>query len=185
VPLVLLAEVLADVPAFMVTDALSFGAVNITEAGLAFALLRRVGLDPGFSRIEDGVKCMPAAPLAAAIGGATVSNVFRGAKSTFVEFLLIGWSGHAPGLMIPVPVILCLWMPSALPRTGPRGRRSGRSVSRSRSPVRSCSGCRSVPAERATACRFTLSRCCRSCCISGRASAPVMPRWWSPVSRRR
>jgi hypothetical protein len=62
--------VAVDLPAFSLPEALLFGLVNVAEAWIGFALLRRCGFDAGFGTLRDFNRFLLAAPLAAALCGA-------------------------------------------------------------------------------------------------------------------
>ena len=124
IPLVIVAEVLADFPTFTVGEALLFGLINVAEASIAFVLLRRMGFDRSFKAIEDLLKFTLAAPVAAAsvaaLGGAATYSLFRGGATGFFDFLFIWWFGDALGLAILTPMFLRLWLPALHVRVTPR-----------------------------------------------------------------
>ena len=108
--LVLLAEAVADVPAFSLTEALLFGSINVTESLVAFALLRRSGFDRRFGTLGDLRKFMLAGPvvaslLAALLGGAVYSH-FRGNDTPYLEFVRVWWFGDGLGLLVFTPLLL-------------------------------------------------------------------------------
>ena len=107
---VIAAEVLADVPAFSVTEALLFGLINFTEASAAFLLLRRLRFDPAFSSLADVWKFFLAGPIlaagCAALLGAAVYGAFRGGETSYGEFARIWWFGDGLGLLILGPLLL-------------------------------------------------------------------------------
>ncbi|HVK55158.1 MAG TPA: diguanylate cyclase [Burkholderiales bacterium] len=107
------AEVIADLPAFTLTEALLFGVTNVLEATIAFVLLTRWRFHPRLDTLRDVPKFILAGPviaaLVAACFGATIYSLFRGSETNYVEFLLIWWVGDALGLMIFTPVLLSFW----------------------------------------------------------------------------
>jgi diguanylate cyclase (GGDEF)-like protein len=112
-PLVLLtmgAEVLADLPAFTLIEALLFGVTNVIEALLAFVLLQRARFNPRFASLADVPKFVLAGPLAAALVacalGAAIYTQFRGSQVGYLQFARIWWFGDATGLLVFTPLIL-------------------------------------------------------------------------------
>lgn len=108
--LVLLAEALADVPTFSLTEALLFGAINVTESTVAYALLRRSGFDPRFGTLADLRRFLLAGPITAALlaalaGGAVYSH-FRGNETPYLEFVRVWWFGDGLGLLVFTPLLL-------------------------------------------------------------------------------
>ncbi|HEV3010654.1 MAG TPA: MASE1 domain-containing protein, partial [Burkholderiales bacterium] len=106
---VLAAEVAADVPRFSVMEALLFGIINFAEAAGAFVLLRRVRFHSAFTAVADVWKFVLAAIAAsgcAAFLGAAVYSAFRGAETTYFEFMRIWWFGDAVGLIVVTPLLL-------------------------------------------------------------------------------
>lgn len=116
-------EVIADLPAFSVTEALLFGVLNFGEATAAFLLLKRLGFDPRFGAVADLWKFLLAAPFAAAVPaallGAGVYAVFRGAETSYFEFARLYWFGDALGLMVLTPLLLSFPPFGAHPGDGP------------------------------------------------------------------
>jgi len=108
--LVLLAEVLADTPLFSLKEALLFGAINIGESLVAFALLRRAGFDPRFGTLDDLHKFLLAGPVVAAllsaIAGGAVYSHFRGYETSYLEFARVWWFGDGLGLLVFTPLFL-------------------------------------------------------------------------------
>ena len=105
----LAAEVAAGVPRFSPVEALLFGMINFAEAAGAFLLLRRLRFDAGFEVVADLWKFVVAAIAAsgcAAFFGAAVYSAFRGAETTYLEFLRIWWFGDAVGLIVVTPLLL-------------------------------------------------------------------------------
>ena len=106
---VLAAEVAAGVPRFSLAEALLFGMINFAEAAGAFLLLRRLRFDPRFIAVSDVWKFVLAAIAAsgsAALLGAAVYSAFRGAHTTYFEFMRIWWFGDAVGLIVVTPLLL-------------------------------------------------------------------------------
>ena len=106
---VLAAEVAADVPRFSLVEALLFGIINFAEAAGAFLLLRRVRFDAGFTAVSDVWRFVVVAIAAsgcAALLGAAVYSAFRGAETTYFEFMRIWWFGDAVGLIVVAPLLL-------------------------------------------------------------------------------
>ena len=112
-PLALLtlgAEVLADIPTFTLGEALLFGTTNVTEVGLAFALLKRSKFDPRFATLADVPRFVVAGPIAGALVasalGAAIYAHFRGSEVGYLQFARIWWFGDAIGLLVFTPLIL-------------------------------------------------------------------------------
>ena len=106
---VLVAEVAADVPRFSLVEALLFGMINFAEAAGAFLLLRRLRFEPRFIAVPDVWKFMLAAIAVsgcAALLGAAVYSAFRGAQTTYLEFVRVWWFGDAVGLIVVTPLLL-------------------------------------------------------------------------------
>ena len=104
------AEAVADVPTFTVTEALTFGFANALEATIACLLLRAWRFDARLGTLADLRKFVLAGPavaaaLAAAIGAAVYSH-FRGGQTSYLEFLRVWWLGDAMGLLIFTPLLL-------------------------------------------------------------------------------
>ena len=108
--LVVLTELVADVPTFSVPEALAFGLINFCEAALAARLLERWRFDRRFASLADLWKFVLAGPLAAAfcaaLLGALVYSAFRGGGASYLEFARIWWFGDALGLVILTPLLL-------------------------------------------------------------------------------
>lgn len=106
------AEIAADVPTFSLVEAALFGAVNVTEATIAYLLLRYWRFDPRFTELSDLPKFVLAGPmvaaLASAIAGAFIYTHFRGVGTNFFSFLRIWWFGDGLGLAIFTPLLLSL-----------------------------------------------------------------------------
>ena len=108
--LALAAEIAVGWGKFPLLASVLFGLVNIGEATLAYALLRRWKFDPQIAAPADLAKFVLAGPLVAALGAALTSgaihSAFRGAAATYLEFVRIGWFGDALGLLILTPLLL-------------------------------------------------------------------------------
>lgn len=111
--LTIVAEVIADAPAFTLLESILFGLVNVTEATLASLILTRWRFNR-FTTLSDVVKFVAAAPLIAALIAASLAaavNTFvRGGAASYLEFLRIWWLGDAVGLMVVTPLLLGLWI---------------------------------------------------------------------------
>lgn len=104
------AELLADVPAFSVGEALLFGTANVSEAMIAFLLLKRLRFDPSFATLADVPRFVIAGPviaalLASALGAAVYAH-FRGSEISYLQFARLWWFGDAIGLLIFTPLVL-------------------------------------------------------------------------------
>lgn len=108
--LALLAELLADLPLFTLQESMLFGAVNVSEAVLAFVLLRRAGFDTRFATLADLRKFLLAGPvvaaLCAALAGGWVYSHFRGGQTSYLEFVRVWWFGDALGMLVFTPLLL-------------------------------------------------------------------------------
>lgn len=112
-PSVIVAEIIADAPTFSLLEALLFGVVNVTEAYIAFLLLKRWHFNPRFTALGDLTKFVVAGPLIAALAcaflGAGIYAHFRGAETGYLEFVRIWWFGDGLGLLLFTPLSLSLW----------------------------------------------------------------------------
>lgn len=114
VPPVMLAELFADVPTFPVWAALAFAAVNLFEASLAAALIRRCAGDRfGFDSLSGGACFLLFGPLLAAslagLLGATVYLLLGRADTGYLALWRLWWFGDALGLLVLTPLIATLW----------------------------------------------------------------------------
>lgn len=103
------AEILADLPIFTFTEALTFGLANLSEATIAYALLIRWRFNPRFETSRDLVKFILAGPVISAfISACCGAWVYRlyGLETPYFEYLRIWWFGDALGLLILTPAIL-------------------------------------------------------------------------------
>ena len=120
--LTIVAEAIADAPAFTLYESVLFGLINVTEATLAYALLDRTRFNSRFTTPADVVKFVVAAPLVAALVAASLAafviTYVRSGAASYLESLRIWWLGDAVGLMIVTPLLLGLWgrpRPAVLP----------------------------------------------------------------------
>ncbi|MGQ0640741.1 MAG: MASE1 domain-containing protein [Gemmatimonadaceae bacterium] len=115
--LTIVAEAIADAPAFTLLESVLFGLVNVAEVTLACAILMRWRFNGRFTAPTDVVKFVVAGPLLAASIAASLAaavNTFvRGGSASYLEFLRIWWLGDAVGLMIVTPLLLGLWIKPA------------------------------------------------------------------------
>ncbi|KEF31335.1 GGDEF domain protein [Marinobacter nitratireducens] len=107
---VLVAEVVADVPAFTVAQALLFGSINIAECVLAASLLRYcLKADMDWHEPKDLslflVTVFFIASPAAALGGASVYAFVLERDAPFLTFWRLWWVGDATGLIILTPFL--------------------------------------------------------------------------------
>ncbi len=119
----LIAECIADIPAFPLWAAVAFGLINLLETALAATLIRRtVGERFDFDSLRRGGYFLLYAPLLgsalAGVLGATVYTVLGRADTGFLTLWRLWWFGDALGLMLLTPLIVVLWrqFPRALPR---------------------------------------------------------------------
>jgi diguanylate cyclase (GGDEF)-like protein len=107
------AELAASMPSFHPGESLLFGVTNVSEATLAFLLLRRWGFDSQFRTLADALKFVVAGPilsaLVAALGGGAIYSAFHGGETTYLEFVRIWWFGDGLGLLIFTPLLLAFW----------------------------------------------------------------------------
>lgn len=119
------AEVLADVPAFTVSQAIAFAAINGSEALLAAWLLRGRG-GPAFTlaRLREvmrfGLFAVLLASMAAAVLGATVYQHIKLDDTSYWAFWRIWWFGDALGLLLVTPLIIGWADSRSAPRAQPR-----------------------------------------------------------------
>ncbi len=112
--LTIVAEAIADAPAFTLFESVLFGLINVTEATVACLILTRWRFNPRFTALSDVATFVAAAPLIAALIAASlaaaVDTFVRGGAASHLEFLRIWWLGDAVGLMIVTPLLLGLWI---------------------------------------------------------------------------
>ena len=112
---VIVAEIAADFPTYSVVEAMLFGIVNLSEATLAFLMLRWWRFDPAFTTPADLAKFLMAGPMlaacAAASGAAVVHRSFSSEPLGYLQFLFVWWFSDGVGLTIVTPLILGVWPP--------------------------------------------------------------------------
>jgi diguanylate cyclase (GGDEF)-like protein len=113
VPVALLAtaaELAADLPTLSVGEALVYSTANVTEAWIAYSLLRHWQFDRHFTTLGDVKAFMLAGPLIGALSAALVGGAayafFFGIQTNFLDFVRIWWFGDGLGLMIFTPLLL-------------------------------------------------------------------------------
>lgn len=106
------AEVAVGWGIFSLHESVLFGLINISEATLAYALLRRWNFDPRFAAPADLAKFILIGPLLAALlaafAGAAVYASFTSSDTSYLEFVRIWWFGDGLGLLILTPLLLGL-----------------------------------------------------------------------------
>ncbi|MCG2581035.1 MAG: sensor domain-containing diguanylate cyclase [Marinobacter sp.] len=107
------AECLADIPAFPLWAALSFGTVNILETLIAALMIQRLtGKQFRFDSLKSALVFLVSAPAiasaTAAIMGATVYMLLGRSDSSFLAMWRLWWFGDALGLMILTPLLVTL-----------------------------------------------------------------------------
>jgi len=107
------AEILGDLPAFTIYEAIGFGAVNCLEGMLAAAVLRHL-FDDDF-RLASSRELLwfvlvgiVGAPGLAALGGAGI-YVLGGSPESYFVLWRTWWVGDAVGLAAVAPFVLALW----------------------------------------------------------------------------
>jgi diguanylate cyclase (GGDEF)-like protein len=112
---ILAGEIAADWATFSFAEALSFGAINVLEVTVAYALLRRWRFDSSFATPVDIGKFVVAGPLIAtlvsACGAAGIYVLFRGGVTPYEEFLRVWWFSDGLGLLMVTPLALGFWRP--------------------------------------------------------------------------
>jgi len=105
-----LAEVLADLPAFTLWQALGFAAVNLFECLLAALVLRRLAQPFTFDRLRHviwfGGVALLVAPGLAALPGAAIYAMDGDAQTSFWSYWRIWWVGDSLGVLMVVPLAL-------------------------------------------------------------------------------
>lgn len=111
--LIIVAEVAADYPTFSLIEAALFGVINLLEVTIAYLLLRYWRFNPRFAVPSDIAKFLVAGPVTGAFVAAGLAAMvyrhFRGAETTYFEFLRVWWLSDGTGLLIVTPLILSLW----------------------------------------------------------------------------
>ncbi|MFC2992627.1 diguanylate cyclase [Halomonas tibetensis] len=113
IPAVMAAEVIADIPAFPLWAAVSFGLVNLFEVFLAASLIRWItGPRFDFDSLARGGYFLLFAPLLAAGTAALFgAAVYRGLAVEGIEYLAhwqLWWFGDALGLVLLTPLLVIL-----------------------------------------------------------------------------
>lgn len=114
VPAVLVAEYIADVPAFPPWAAVGFGLTNLFEVFLAASLIRWVaGSQFTFDRLSHAGYFLLFGPLlasmAAAVFGASIYVLLGREDTSFLALWRIWWFGDALGLLLLTPLLVVLW----------------------------------------------------------------------------
>lgn len=111
--MIVLAEIAADYPTFTLIEASLFGAINLMEATIAYALLRRWRVDTAFSTPADIARFVMAGPvigaLLAACGGAAVNRAMVTSDIPLHELIRVWWFSDGLGLLIMTPLVLSFW----------------------------------------------------------------------------
>jgi diguanylate cyclase (GGDEF)-like protein len=119
---ILLAEIAADYPTYTFLEAMLFGAINLTEATLAYFLLMRWRFNSTFAGPIDLVKFLGAGPVISACVAATAAGAthiyFRNADITYLQFARVWWFSDGMGLLIVTPLVLSLWPTAAVRDSG-------------------------------------------------------------------
>jgi len=110
----MIAELLADVPAFPIWAALLFGLINFFEASLAAWLLRRGSRSEfDFNRLTRGGFFLLYGPLLAsslaALLGAGVYQLIGRSDSSYWSLWRLWWFGDALGLLLLTPFFMMVW----------------------------------------------------------------------------
>jgi diguanylate cyclase (GGDEF)-like protein len=110
---ILVAEVAADYPTYQLTESLLYGAINLGEATLAWAILRRWRFNPSFTSPRDLGSFLVAGPfLAALVGAFAAAGVYRMYEEDavgYLEFLRIWWFSDGVGVLLTTPLVLSVW----------------------------------------------------------------------------
>lgn len=110
----LIAECVADVPAFPLWSAIAFGVINLFETSLAAWLIHKtVGRDFDFDNLKRGGYFLLCGPLLAsalaALFGAAVYDLLDRAGSDYWTTWRLWWFGDALGLLLLTPFIMTMW----------------------------------------------------------------------------
>lgn len=111
IPAVMVAEIIADIPAFPLWAAVSFGLVNLFEVFFAASLIRWItGPRFDFDSLARGGYFLLFGPLLAA-GIATLfgAGIYRGLAAEGIEYLAhwqMWWFGDALGLVLLTPLLI-------------------------------------------------------------------------------
>ena len=121
--MILLAEIAADYPTFTLLQASLFGIINLLEATIAYALLKRWRVDTGFRTPADIARFVIAGPVLAAFfaacGGAAVNSMLRTEEIPLQELIQVWWFSDGLGLLILTPLVLSFWPPRPREPEGP------------------------------------------------------------------
>ncbi|MDO8861016.1 diguanylate cyclase [Haliea sp. E1-2-M8] len=114
IPAVILAEWLADVPAFPTWAALAFGVINLFEVFLAASLIRRFTKAPfRFDTLQQAGIFVLSGPLlasaVAALAGALVYILLGRDETSFLTLWRLWWLGDGLGLLLITPLLVTLW----------------------------------------------------------------------------
>lgn len=119
----LVAECVADTPAFPLWSAMAFGLINVSETALAAWLIRgSSGRRFDFDRLAHGVRFLLYGPvLAAALAGMAGAGVYlllERAETGYLALWRLWWFGDALGLLLLTPIIVIFWrwLENGLPR---------------------------------------------------------------------
>jgi diguanylate cyclase (GGDEF)-like protein len=119
---ILIAEVAADYPTYQLTESLLYGLINLGEATLAWAILRRWRFNPSFSAPRDLGCFLVAGPLlsalVAACAAAAVYWHYEENAVGYLEFLRIWWFSDGVGVLLITPLVLSVWPVRSSTRVG-------------------------------------------------------------------
>lgn len=110
----LVAECIADVPAFPLWAAVAFALINVLETSLAAWLIRKsVGTNFDFNSLKRGAYFLLHGPCLAsafaALFGAAVYVVLDRSDTDYWSLWRLWWFGDALGLLILTPCIVTVW----------------------------------------------------------------------------
>jgi diguanylate cyclase (GGDEF)-like protein len=110
---VLLAEIAADYPTYQMAESLLYGAINLVEATLAWAILRHWHFNPSFSTPRDLGVFLLAGPFLSVLAGACAAAAVYGHYEQhpvgYLEFLRIWWFSDGVGVLLVTPLVLSVW----------------------------------------------------------------------------
>lgn len=110
---ILVAEVAADYPTYQLTESLLYGAINLGEATLAWAILRQWRFNPAFAAPRDLGVFLVAGPflsaLVAGFAAAAVYGIYEEHSVGYLEFLRIWWFSDGVGVLLITPLVLSIW----------------------------------------------------------------------------
>ena len=108
-------DVLGNLSAFGLMEAMLLSAVNLTEVTITFLLLKRTGANLRLQRLEDLVKFILVGPLIGALTASLLAAVVlqnvSGATSAYLTLVRLWWFGDALGLLIYTPLLLAFIQP--------------------------------------------------------------------------